>query len=150
VASSDFIFGEKVGKWVCEKAGGGWTHLCSAIGQTYDGKLIGGIMYDGYTGTNIGMHSRCDDPAHVTRKFYWMIFDYPFNQLGVEKVRGIVSSANLEAQRIDEKLGFIRETTLSGYFPDGDAIIYVMPRSQCRWLALGERYGKQSVSASGS
>lgn len=137
-----FSFGEKVGRWVCEKAGGNWTHLCSAIGQEYNGELIAGIMFDGYTGASISMHSRCDDPKHVSRKFFWMIFDYPFNQLKVNRVTGIVSTANTKAKEIDEKLGWIYETTLSDYFPDGDALIYIMRKEDCRWLKLGERYGR--------
>ena len=134
------VSGEEVGRWVCEKAGGSWTHLCTAIGQMYEGKLIAGIMYDGYTGASIAMHSRCDDPRHVSRKFFWAIFDYPFNKLGLKRVTGIVSTANIKAQETNEHLGWQRETTLADYFPDGDAIIYIMRREDCRWLALGKRY----------
>lgn len=126
----------RVGTWVCEAAGGMCTEASRAIGLERDGLLIAGIMYDGYTGASIAMHSRCDDPRHVTRSFYWMIFDYPFNQLGVKRVTGLVSSANIRAQRTNEKLGWKRETTLSDYFPDGDGIVYVMRREDCRWLGV--------------
>lgn len=132
----EFVFGETVGKWVTEKVGGSWTESCTAIGQLHEGKLTVGVMYDSYTGSSIAIHSRCDDQKHVSRTFYWMIFDYPFNQLKVKRLTGLVSSANMRAQRTNEKLGFKRETTLSDYFPDGDGIVYLMRRDDCRWLGV--------------
>lgn len=102
-------------------------------------------MYDGYTGSSIAIHSRCDDPRHVSRKFYWSIFDYPFNVLKVKQLKGLVSTANLKAQKVNEHLGFKREALLKDYFPDGDAIVYSMPKEECRWLKLTERYKKEKV-----
>lgn len=136
------VFGEAVGRWVCEKAGGEWTHICQAIGQVYEGKLIVGVVYDGYTGASIAIHSRCDDPRHVSRRFYWTIFDYPFNQLKVKRLTGLVSTANKAAQRVDEHLGFKREAVLKDYFMDGDGIVYVMRKEDCKWLELGKRYAR--------
>lgn len=131
---------EYVGRWVCAKAGGTWTPNCTAIGQEIDGKLIAGILYDGFTGASIAMSSRCDDPRKVSRRFYWMIFDYPFNQLRVKRVTGLVSTANKLAQRVNEHLGWKKEAQLEDYFPNGDAIVYIMRREDCRWLSLGNRY----------
>lgn len=141
------VFGEQVGRWVYEKAGGEWTHISQAIGQLYEGKLIVGVAYDGYTGSSIAIHSRCDDPSHVSRRFYWMIFHYPFEQLKVKRLTGLVSSANEAAQRVDEHLGFKREATLADYFPDGDGIVYIMRREDCRWLDLGKRYARDYQKA---
>lgn len=138
------VMGEAVGRWVCEKAGGTWTPICQAIGQMHDGQLIAGIMYDAYTGASIAMHSRVDDPRRVSRQWIWAIFDYPFNQLKVKRVTGLVSMANKKAQETNEHLGWKRETTIADYFPDGDAIIYVMRRDECRWLKLGERYAPRN------
>jgi hypothetical protein len=133
----------KVGEWVCEKAGGIVTEACSAIGVERDGKLVAGIMY---TGASIAMHSRCDDPAHVPRRFFFLIFDYPFNQLKVKRVTGIVSRANDKAIRVNTHLGWKYETTISDYFPDGDALVLIMRREDCRWLALGARYNPPIAS----
>lgn len=99
-------------------------------------------MYDAYTKASICIHSRCDDPRHVSRKFYWAIFDYPFNVLKVKRLTGIVCSSNKAAQRVDEHLGFEKEAVIKDYFPDGDAIIYIMRPEMCRFLKLGEKYGK--------
>jgi len=130
-----FVFdGERISKWVFEY-GGQWVPGNPAIGvEDESGVLIAAIAYDGYTGASISMHSRCDDPRRVPRKFYSLIFDYPFNQLKVKRVNGIVASSNARAMRVDEHLGFKREAVLRDYFPDGDAIIYAMYRDDCRFL----------------
>lgn len=102
-------------------------------------------MYDGYTGSSIAIHSRCDDPRHVSRKFYWAIFDYPFNVLKVKQLKGLVSTANLKAQKVNEHLGFKHEALLKDYFLDGDGIVYTMSKEDCRWLKLKERYIKEKA-----
>ena len=135
---------DRIGPWVCEKAGGRYFKGNTAIGLEEDGELKAGIYYDGYTGASIAMHSRCDDPKAPNRMFFWAIFDYPFNQLGVKRATGIVSTANARARSIDEKLGWVYETTLSDYFPDGDAMIYKMTKDTCRWLKLGRRYNHET------
>ncbi|MFA6040950.1 MAG: GNAT family protein [Methylophilus sp.] len=150
-----FVFdAERVGKWVVEKSGGAYTHVCTAIGYEVDGVLVGGIMYDGFTGEKgkdggqICMSSRVDDAKKLPREFYWVIFDYPFNQLKVKAVRVIVNKNNLKAQKVNEHIGFKREAVLGDYFPEGDAIIYVLNRSDCRFL--GDKYVRFSQTARAS
>ena len=140
--STIIVQGQEVGEWVCEKAGGQWNTLCQAIGQVTDGKFVIGVLYNGYTGSSISIHSRCDIPAKVSREFYWAIFNYPFNVLKVKRLTGLVSTANLKAQKLDEHLGFERETIIKDYFPDGDGIVYIMRPETCRFLKLGDRYAK--------
>ena len=125
-----------------EKAGGHWNDRCIAIGQKIDDEMIIGVVYDDYTGASISIHSRCDNPRKVSRQFYWAVFDYPFNVAKVKRLTGLVSTANLKAQRLNEHLGFEREAVLKDYLPDGDAIIYIMRPENCRFLKLGERYAK--------
>lgn len=125
---------ERVGRWVTEKAGGYWVPGSTGIALEHEGELVAGIMYDSYTGASIAMHSRVDDPTRVNRAWLFAIFDYPFNQLGVKRATGLVSSANEKAQQVNEHLGWVRETTLSDYFPDGDGIVYVMRKDNCRWI----------------
>lgn len=130
-----FVFdSEKVSNWVCEKAGGVYRDGNTAIGVEIDGKLIAGVMYDGYTGSSISIHSRIDDSKRLPRKFYWIIFDYPFNQLKVKRLTGIVCVNNLKAQRLNEHIGFKREAVLGDYFPEGDAIVYAMYKDDCKFL----------------
>jgi hypothetical protein len=136
------VQGQAIGDWVAKKASGNWTHLCSAIGQIKDEEIIAGVMYDNYTGSSICIHSRIDEPKLVSRKFYWAVFDYPFNKLKVKRLTGVVPLSNLNAQKLNEHLGFKKEAILKDYFPSGDAIIYVMRQEDCRFLRLGAKYEK--------
>lgn len=125
---------KRIGEWVTEKAGGRWIEGNAGIGIESNGEFVAAIMYDGYTGSSIAMHSRVDDPKKITREWLRIIFDYPFNQLKVKRVTGLVSSANIKAISTNEHLGWKREATLADYFPDGDGIVYIMRREDCRWL----------------
>jgi hypothetical protein len=145
-----FVFdSERVGNWVTDKAGGNYTHLCTAIGYEKDGELIAGVMYDGYTGDKvlkggqIAMHSRIDKMP--PREFYWVVFDYPFNQLQVKNVRGIVRTNNSKAIKLNNHLGFKREAMLRDYFHDSDAIVFCMGRDDCRFL--GSKYVRFTQTA---
>lgn len=124
----------RISRWVCEKAGGVPQPNDTGIAIEVDGVLVVGMRYDGYTESSIAMHSRVDDPHRVTREWLRQIFDYPFNQLKVKRVTGLVSSANERAQKTNEHLGWKRETVLADYFPDGDGIVYRMYKDECRWL----------------
>jgi hypothetical protein len=125
-----------IGHWVVEKSGGRCLEGATAIGIEKDGVLQVGIMYDGWTGVNgsVMMHSRCDNPKATSKKFYWMIFDYPFNQLKVRRCTVMVHIENHHAIEINKRLGFSYEATLKDYFPDGDAIIMKMTREECKWI----------------
>lgn len=136
------VTGEEVGRWVVEKAGGNGNYLYAAIGEIKDGKLIAGVVYDNFTKSSICIHSRIDKPKLVSREFYWAVFNYPFNQLKVTRLTGIVKTSNEKAISLNEKLGFKREALLRKYFPNDDAIIYVMWPEDCRFLRLGKRYAK--------
>lgn len=145
-----FVFDAKrVGDWVTEKSGGTCTEICTAIGYEKQGELVGAVMFDGYTGKkgaeggNIFMHSRID--GRVPREFYWMVFDYPFNQLKVKYVRGIVNVNNSAAIKFNEHVGFKREALLRDYFLNGDAIVYGITRDNCRFL--GDKYVRFTQTA---
>ena len=147
-----FVYDAKrIGEWVTDKAGGTPTELCTCIGYEIDGQLIGAVMYDGYTGKKgeeggtIFIHSRIDQPRKMPREFYWLVFAYPFNQLKVKYVRGIVNINNLAAQKFNEHVGFKREAQLRDYFLNGDAIIYGLTRDDCRFL--GDKYVRFTQTA---
>lgn len=131
---------QRIGPWVCEKAGGTFNSAHFSAGIEKDGILQVGVIYDGYTGIDgsISMHWRVDNPKSLTKFFYWMAFDFAFNQAKVKRVTGLVDSSNTRAIRVDEKLGFTCEARLADYFPKGDALVFRMYRNECRFL--GEKY----------
>lgn len=131
-----------VGPWVTARGGGVYMPgTCSAIGRLDAGELVGGVLYEDYNGANVMAHIAGEGQGWLDREFLWMMFDYPFNQLKVNRITGIVPSSNEAARRFDEHLGFVQEAILKDAHPEGDLIVYRMRRDECRWLR--KRHGKE-------
>lgn len=112
------------------------TSDMQGIGLEKDGKLIAGVLYEGYSGTNVWMHVAAEPGGRwMTRDFLQVCFNYPFVTLGCKRVSGYVMASNAEARRFDEHLGFEVEATLKGAAPDGgDVLLYVMWKEGCRYV----------------
>lgn len=104
------------------------------IAVTRGGKLLGGVMLDGFLHKSIQMHVAAFEPDWMNRAFLWVIFDYCFNQLGVKVIFGPVAEDNVKALAFDAKIGFTEHTRLKDACVGGDLIILSMYRHQCRWL----------------
>ena len=70
----------------------------------------------------------------LNRDFLFAMFDYPFNQLGVNRITGLVAKKNKEARRFDEHLGFKYEGNMRHALADDDMLIYGMLKRECKWL----------------
>lgn len=126
---------ERVGRWVCARTGGQWMPGEGvAIGLERDGDLVAGVMFDHYNGRSIAMHVAGAGMRWCTAAFRRAVFSYPFLQLKVAKVLGLVDETNLQARRFDEHLGFRLEARIADAAPRGDLLIYTMTADQCRHL----------------
>lgn len=132
------VTGDEVVKWITERSEGTFIPgLNPGIGIARNGQIVGGVCFDGYNGANINMHVASDGSRHwMNREFLWFVFYYPFRQLGVKRITGVVPSCNMTARSFDEKIGFELETTLKDAHPHGDLLIYKMTPDKCRWLSL--------------
>ena len=139
------------GDWVMERVGGLFNDKTDhSIGLHRDGRIVGGMVYTGYLGASIMMHVAGSEDNWVTRDFLWMIFDYPFNQLGLRVVLGPVASTNTRALSIDTRLGFVPVARIPEVYPDGaDLIILQMKKADCRWLAMKPRYYRRNNALEG-
>jgi RimJ/RimL family protein N-acetyltransferase len=104
-----------------------------------DGKLLGGVIFDGYTGSCVFAHQASFDKRWLSRDMLWVLFDYPFNQLKVKKICGTIPSSNPKLLEFNLKLGFIVETIIKDGYPDGDMLVMSMTRGECRWLDMKPR-----------
>jgi RimJ/RimL family protein N-acetyltransferase len=126
---------ERVGKFCSDLMDGAEWGAYTALGLERDGELIGGVVYDGYYGPNVFAHIAGKPGTRwLTRTFLRAMFEYPFLQLGVDRITGPVASTNLRAMRLDAHLGFVLEATLRGAVPDGDLLLYVMHKKDCRFI----------------
>jgi len=125
-----------VGPWVADRNGHDYlSGSCTALGWARHGVLVAGVLFNEYNGRSVQMHVASDGSRHwMTREFLRACFWYPFEQLGVRKIIGLVDSTNHDAQRFDEHLGFVRECVIKDAGKVEDLIVYSMTRQQCRFL----------------
>lgn len=126
---------DAIGAWMASKVDGMEYHpgTATGIGRVKDGRIVAGVIYTEWNGANVMAHIAAE-PGGVNRRFLSIICDYPFNQLGVKRITGVVASSNTAARKFDEHLGFELEAILQDAHPDGDLLIYKMTADKCRWL----------------
>lgn len=133
---------DRIGPWVCERTGAKYIPGSSqGIGLERDGELVAGVLFDQFTGQSVCMHVASDGTrAWMTREYLAICFDFPFRQLKVKKVLGLVDSTNENALSFDRALGFKHEATIEDAGKTGSLVILSMSRDDCRWLKLGARF----------
>ena len=107
----------------------------NAMGLVRGGKLVAGLIFNGYEGANVNMHiSAIDGRKWLTPEFLFAAFDYPFNELGRKRVTAFMRSKNDRAISFAKNLGFEYEGTMKNYYADDDAVVYGLLRENCRFL----------------
>lgn len=102
-----------------------------------DERLRGVVMYERFTKRSIFLHIVGFGPAWFNRKFLWLGFHYPFEQLGVDKLFGLVSANRVHELDFFRKLGFAVETTIKDVYSDGaDQLVLRLEKKDCKWLKL--------------
>lgn len=105
-----------------------------------DDEPVGGVIYTGYTGESIVIHSGSWTPHWINRDMLYVVFDYPFNQLGVKRLFGHVPEDNLHARTFNEKVGFRYVARIEGVFKHGVACMVMrLDREGCRFLSVRSR-----------
>jgi len=111
-----------------------------SIGRVRDDDLLGGVVFNNYTKESIEIHSASFDDHWGSRDLIYVIFDYPFNQLGVKRLFGRVAEHNERAIRLNTKLGFKPVARIDGVYQHGIACIVMrMDREDCRFLGITPR-----------
>jgi RimJ/RimL family protein N-acetyltransferase len=114
-------------------------HNDVCFSRSENGKLLGGVIYQDYTVRTVGMHMASFDPRWLNRDLLWLMWDYPFVKLGVDKVFGKIRASNLKMLALAQHLGSIEEVRIKDVFPDGDLVLVAMYREHCRWLDMKPR-----------
>jgi hypothetical protein len=120
-------------------------HHCIA---TYDesDKLVGGNLYTDYWGNggSCQLHTACFNKRAVSKAMMYLAFDYPFRQLKVGKIFGLVPERNIAARNFDLKLGFRIEYLAAGVFNHVDGVngmyLMSMTKDECKWLDMKMPY----------
>ena len=139
------IFTDKtiLGPWIAHRCNAIFTpDNSSTIGWVKNGRIVAGVWYEDYNKVSVTTHIAVEEP--LTRRYLNVIFDYPFEQLGVKNIIAPVISDNDLSIAFVKKLGFQEKARLLDVFPTGDLLFFVMTKDKCRYI--GERYGKRRRS----
>lgn len=126
-----------IGPWVFRRVAKVWgpegREAVGLVGE--DGIPVAGIVFEDYTGQggSVSLHISIDNPNIPIRNLLVTAASYCFDQMGVNKVVGLIPSNNVDALRFDMRLGFKPEAVLKDIYPDGDLVILTMYKHECRF-----------------
>jgi RimJ/RimL family protein N-acetyltransferase len=107
------------------------------ICRVRDGVRLGGVIFNNFTEESIMIHSASWAPRWVNRDLLFVTFDYPFNQLGVNRIFGMVPEDNSLARRFNTNLGFRYVARVEGVYKGNIAcLVMCMERADCRHLLV--------------
>lgn len=122
----------RVGAWMHRFLPGTWREGATCIGLERNGELVAATLYDGCNGASI--YSNIVIDGLVSREWLWFIFYYPFVQLNVNVILGLVAKNNVKSQHLVEHLGFHLLTEIPDADPSGATLLYTMPKQRCKWI----------------
>jgi len=136
---------DELGEWLCSRTGGTYVKGDTTyIGLETNGKIVGVAGYEGFNRASVRVHLAVD--GKITPEFLWFGFYYPFEQLKVRKLIGLVSSSNKKALRLNKHFGYVQEGLIRDAAPDGDIHILTMTKEQCKFLRKDHGIKIQSAS----
>ena len=93
------------------------------------------IGFTAFIGKTCQIHVVNFNKKYTPRKLLWATFDYPFRQLGLESLIGIVNSNNEQAMKYDQNLGFKEVHRFAGLHDDGgDIVVFELKKDECRFI----------------
>lgn len=123
--------------WVAEQLGiapEGWQHP-QGIGLLDGEALIAGVVYERISACDCNVHiAALPGGRWLRRDFLAAMFRYPFVQLGLQRITGLVPASNQAALRFDLHLGFVVEGICREAMPGDDVVLLRMLRRECRFI----------------
>lgn len=136
--TSQLIYGQedRLLPWAEERIGAGhFRRDAYSIGLEKDGNLVAVVVFDNFSAVDAHMHIASDGTgAWMSKSLLLAAFAYPFTQLGLRRVTGVVPAKNQAAINFDKHLGFEQEGYCPHALPDDDAVILGMLRENCRFI----------------
>lgn len=128
----------RVCEWVCERLPQMKdTTPFTCIGIEDKGRLIAGVIFDGFTGTDINITIALEKGRIWRQKWMFGVFAYVFTQLQCQRCSVDVADDNAASIAFIEHLGFVKEGVKRCSLPGGiDSIVYGMLRGECRYLRM--------------
>lgn len=139
----DLIYGQedRLLPWAQERIGVTFRRDAYTLGLARRGEIVAVVVYDSFSSVDCCMHIASDGTtAWMNKALLVSAFAYPFIQLGLRRLTGLVPSTNEAALRFDEHIGFQREGYHPRAAPDGgDLISLGLMRENCRFIPKEHR-----------
>ena len=122
--------------WAQERIGYPFRDDAKAIGFfDSDERLRAVVVYDTFALCDCCIHIASDGSRRwLTRLMLLEAFHYPFVQLKMRRVTGIVPASNKAALKLDLQLGFEIEGKCMAALPDDDVYVLGMLRENCPYV----------------
>lgn len=132
------IYGEneRLLPWAAVRIGISAFHNdAQTIGLERDGEIVAAVVYDGFSAADCNMHIASDGTGRWLNKTLLLAaFGYPFTQLNLRRVTGLVPAKNKQAIAFDKHLGFRIEGYCHHALPDDDIVVMGMLRGDCKFI----------------
>jgi RimJ/RimL family protein N-acetyltransferase len=133
---------ERLLAWAQARIGmGAFRDDARTIGLERDGELVAVVVYDNFSTADAHMHIASDGTGRwMNKELLLAAFAYPFAQLGLRRLTGVVPAKNARALAFDENIGFVREGYHPHALPDDDVITLGLLKENCRFLPKEYRH----------
>lgn len=130
------LFNSAYGEQIAHLVGTELPPRSASIARVRNGTLMGGaVYYNKFGDSSISAHIAGNHPRWLTRDMLFVLFDYPFNQLQVNRIFGFVAEDNPHAIQFNLKLGFRFASEIPGMFAnETTCVVMRMDRDNCRFL----------------
>lgn len=127
---------DEVKAFALEKIGlPGFREDAVAIGLARDGEIIAACVFECFSQCDCSVHLASDGSRRwCNREYIVRCMAYPFLQLNLRRITGLVPARNKAALNFDLAFGFKQEGYIRHGMPDDDLVLLGMLREECRWL----------------
>ena len=98
------------------------------------GQILGVAVFSRFMPYNVELSVASITPTLLTRGLVEVVFHYAFITAKKRRITAVIEDGNINAIKMDKRLGFIEEGRLKNWYGDKDGIILRMLREECRWI----------------
>lgn len=126
----------RAAEWVRERTPKvhSWMGEFKSLAAIENGEIVGAVVYDAFTPYECCIHVRLEKSGCKEPRILREVFAYPFEQLGLKRLTGLVGAKNGKGRKLCVWLGFHLEGCKVSALGDEDELVYGMLGSSCKWL----------------
>ena len=116
---------DKIWAWMNNRIQIAWSEDLRLIGEVRNDCIVAAVAYNAFIGRTCFMHGAIDNPHGVSRTFREAVFEYPFVDLQLECLMGLIDSSNAKSLNNARRLGFVELNRLPGSGTGGCDLVAV-------------------------